>query len=94
MALVFRGATPCAICGVTLQKDDEIFATSAGPIPSTDALWQYQDSGMHRDCFLSWDLRESFRRKFNDYYDRHLRGMRFMREDGSIEERDPRSGAV
>jgi hypothetical protein len=92
MALILSGKTPCAICGVTLQRGDDIFATSGGPIQPTDPLWQYQDAAMHRACFRSWPLRDSFRQEFNEYFDRHLRGVRFMHEDGTIEERDPRPG--
>jgi hypothetical protein len=94
MALVFIGKTPCAICGVILQESDDIFATSGGPIERTDPLWQYQDAAMHRACFRKWALRDSFRQKFNDYYYRHFRGMRFIREDGVIEEREPGPGAA
>ena len=92
MALILTGKTPCAICGAILKEGDDIFATSGGPIQPNDPLWQFQDAGMHRDCFRNWPLREPFRQKFNQYYDRHLRGMRFIREDGIVEEREPSSG--
>jgi hypothetical protein len=94
MALVLLGKTPCAICGVILQESDDTFGTSGGPIERTDPLWQYQDAAMHRACFRQWALRDVFRQRFNDYYAEHFRGMRFIREDGVIEEREPGSGAV
>ena len=92
MALVFLGQTPCAICGVILKEGDDIFATSGGPITPNDPLWQYQDAGMHRSCFQAWPLRDSFRQLFNEHFDRHFRGMRFIREDGTVEEREPSAG--
>jgi hypothetical protein len=94
MALIFAGKTPCAICGTVLKEGDDIFATSGGPIQPNDPLWQYQDAGMHRECFRNWSLRDSFRQKLNEYFEFHLRGMRFIREDGTFEEREPRSGHV
>ena len=94
MALILTGKTPCAICGVILIEGDDIFATSGGPVQPNDPLWPYQDAGMHRSCFRTWPLRDSFRQKFNEYFERHLRGMRFIREDGTVEEREARSGGA
>ena len=91
MALISLNSTVCAICGAPLRDGDDIFATSGGPIQVEDPLWKYQDAAMHRACFATWPLRDEFRGKFNVHYDRHLRGMRFMREDGIVEERDARS---
>jgi hypothetical protein len=91
MALILLGKTTCAICGVVLNDGDDIFATSGGVMQTNDPLWKYQDAGMHRHCFRNWPQRESFRQKFNDYFDRHFRGMRFIREDGTLEDRDPKS---
>jgi hypothetical protein len=92
MALIFTGKTTCAICGAILKEGEDIFGTAGGPIQPNDPLWRYQDAGMHRDCFRKWPLRDSFRKKFNEYFDRHFRGMRFIREDGTMEEREPRRG--
>ena len=94
MALILADRTTCAICGVTLAQSDELVSTSSGPIEPSNPLWRYQDAAMHRSCFISWPLRDAFRARFNEYYARHLRGMRFMREDGSIENRDPRASAA
>jgi len=47
---------------------------------------------MHQKCFAAWGLRRRFITTFNDYCQKHLRGMRFMRENGEIEEREPRKG--
>jgi hypothetical protein len=94
MALILAGGTTCAICGATLAQTDELVSTSGGAIEPNDALWKYQDAAMHRSCFLSWPLRDAFRGRINEYYERHLRGMRFMREDGTIESREPRASAA
>jgi hypothetical protein len=45
---------------------------------------------MHLSCFVTWPSRDEFRALYNDYWDRHCRGMFFMAEDGSIEEREAR----
>jgi hypothetical protein len=94
MALVLLGKTECPLCGVVLKEGEEYIATSGGVVGKEDPLAPYQDAAMHRNCFLSWPLRESFIRKFNEYCEQHLRGMRFMREDGSVEEREPRPGRI
>ncbi len=88
MALVTKGRTPCAICGAVLKAADDIFATSGGPIQPSDPLWKFQDAGMHRQCFQKWPLRDSFRAKYNDFFKNHLRGMRYIHEDGTLEERE------
>ena len=90
MAQIIQNKTPCAICGNVLKQDDDIIGTSGGPMPPEDPLWQYQDAGMHRACFRDWSLRDDFRERFNTYWERHCRGMRYMTEDGTVEDRDPR----
>lgn len=90
MALVILGKTTCAICGAAVAPAEPIVTTSGGPIQPDDALWKYQDAAMHQSCFVTWPLRDEFRARFNEYYDRHLRGMRFMTQDGTIEPREPR----
>ena len=32
--------------------------------------------------------------RFNDHYERHFRGVRFIRENGVIEEQEPGTGPV
>ena len=94
MALVLIGQTTCAICEATLAQSDELVLTSGVHMEPSDSLWKYQDAAMHRSCFAAWPLRDAFRARFNEYYERHLRGMRFLREDGAIEAREPRPGAA
>ena len=88
MARIVTGRTRCAICGLVLKAADEIFATSGGPIQPSDPLWKFQDAGMHRQCFQKWPLRDSFRAKYNNFFKNHLRGMRYIHEDGTVEERE------
>jgi hypothetical protein len=92
MALIIRGRTACAICGAVLSAGDDIFATSGGPIQPSDPLCKFQDAGMHRHCFQEWPLREAFRAKYNNFFKNHLRGMRYIHEDGTVEKREPNSG--
>lgn len=92
MALVLLGKTECPLCGAVLETGDELVATSGAGVSEGGPLAPYQDAAMHKKCFLNWPLRKIFIQTFNEYYDQHFRGMRFMREDGSIKEREPRSG--
>lgn len=57
-------------------------------------LWRYSDAAMHKTCFLAWSERRFFISTFNEFFDRHFRGMRYMLEDGSIEERDPKPSPI
>lgn len=65
VAIILRGRTPCAICGSALERDDDIVATSHFISDPADPLWQFSDAGMHRSCFLAWDLRATFVERFN-----------------------------
>jgi hypothetical protein len=86
-----RGRTRCPICDALIAERDDVVSTSGGPIQPDDPLWTFQDAAMHRQCFRAWSQRDAFRARFNDYFEKHLRGMKFMREDGEIELRKPRS---
>ena len=94
MALILLGKTECRLCGALLEAGEELVSTSGSTVSKTDPLAPYQDAAMHRKCFLKWPQRESFVQKFNEYYEKNYRGIRFMREDGSIEDREPRPGHV
>jgi len=65
LALILRGKTPCSICGDVINDGDVVVATSHFIGDKDDPLWRFSDSGMHRDCFLSWPLREDFVLKYN-----------------------------
>jgi len=65
MALIMRGVTECSLCGSVLEKNAEIVATSHFIHDENDPLWRFSDSGMHRECFLNWEHREVFVRRFN-----------------------------
>ena len=66
VALIFTGKTECSICGVVLNEGDDIVATTHFIADRHDALWRFSDSAMHRSCFLGWDQRQAFVRKYND----------------------------
>ena len=93
MALVLLGQSQCPLCRGVLESEDGVFATSGFPV-SDPALEPFMDAGMHNACFMAWPMREQFIREFNEYYEAHYRGMRFMNENGSIEEREPTAGRV
>ncbi len=66
MALIFFGTTECSLCGVVLNQGDDIVATTHFLADRNDPLWRFSDSAMHRSCFLAWDRREAFVKKYND----------------------------
>jgi hypothetical protein len=90
MALIITGKSGCAICGKVLQKGEALVATSPFIGNKDHPLWCYSDAAMLKSCFLTWSERLFFINTFNEHFGRHFRGMRFMLEDGSIENRDPK----
>ena len=66
MALILRGQSTCSICSNDLNEGDEIVATTHFIADPTDPLWRFSDSGMHKSCFLEWEHRQEFIRKFNN----------------------------
>jgi hypothetical protein len=91
MALVILEKSECPLCGKVLRQGESLVMTSPFIEERTHPLWRFSDAAMHRACFLAWSERPLFIETFNSYFDRHLRGMRYMLEDGSIEEREPRT---
>ena len=90
MAILILGQSECSICSGTLKEGDAIVSTSAFIENENDPLWPYFDSGMHQHCFDNWSLRDQFIESFNEFYDRHYRGMRRMTLDGNIVDCEPR----
>jgi hypothetical protein len=89
VALIFRGKSECALCGQVIQQDDEIIATSHFIADENDPLWRYSDAPFHKVCFLKWDKREEFVRRYNDTVGRIIWGngtRHHMNEDGGIDE--------
>lgn len=93
MALTFLGKTECRLCGTVVRQGDVLVTTSGSPVDEKDPLFAFYDATMHQTCFLSWNQRLTFIRKFNEHYEKHYRGIRYMREDGTIEDRKPRPGS-
>jgi hypothetical protein len=88
MALIFLGRSTCPICSQIINADDSIVSTTAFINDVNHPFWRFNDAAMHQVCFASWKQRNEFISVFNDYFHAHYRGMRFMLEDGAIEERD------
>jgi hypothetical protein len=86
MALIFPGATKCPLCGDVIRSKDEVVATSAFIGDKKDTLWQYSDAAFHRKCFLDWDRRAEFVKRFNDVRRERIFGHCYqqMQDDGSI----------
>ena len=66
MALILLGKTECSICGVVLYEGDALVATTHFIADHNDPLWRFSDSAMHKSCFLEWEHRRSFVKKYND----------------------------
>ena len=66
MALILRGLTECSLCGVVIKDDEDIVATTHFISDQNDPLWQFSDSAMHKSCFLDWDQRYNFVKKYNE----------------------------
>jgi hypothetical protein len=66
VALILLGKTECSICGVILNDGDDLVATTHFIADQNDPLWRFSDSAMHRSCFLGWEHRQSFVKKYND----------------------------
>lgn len=52
-----------------------------------DPLWKYSDAAFHKACFISWEKRAEFVRKFNSTAESFVFGdgkHRQMLQDGSI----------
>jgi hypothetical protein len=65
MALIFRGASCCPICGGVIGHDDEVVATTHFIAEGGDPMWRFSDAAMHRECFLDWELRKAFVERYN-----------------------------
>jgi hypothetical protein len=87
MALLLRGKTRCPLCGATIGSGDKVVATSHFIADAADPLWPYSDAAMHEPCFLNWDQRGLFVRRFNQAVGSTTFGdgtHHHMNSDGSI----------
>lgn len=88
MALVFLGKSTCPICDRVLADGQVLVGTSHFIGDREDPLWRFSDAMMHRECFLSWELRADFVRRFNEEAAKHRFGngtQHRMRDDGTVE---------
>lgn len=88
MALIIDGKTACALCGLVVQGGESIVATSHFIGDKADPLWRYSDAAMHRHCFMSWEKRAAFVKRYNAVVGPRVAGngtRQSMRDDGSIE---------
>jgi hypothetical protein len=86
MALILSGSR-CALCNQVYSETDELVATSAFIPDRGDPLWRFSDASMHKRCFLTWDQRMAFVRRFNEAMKPYVfwNGTRHhMEEDGTI----------
>ena len=87
MALIFRGKSKCVLCNNVIAADDAVVATTHFIPDKADPLWHYSDAPFHKTCFLAWERREEFVRRYNQI----MRGFVFgngkrhhMDEEGKI----------
>ncbi len=50
MALLFRGSTPCGVCGKPICENEDVVAYPAF-LPKTHRLWKYSDGVFHSKYF-------------------------------------------
>lgn len=87
MALIFKGSTPCAICGETIEKDDRIVSTSGFIADASDPLFPFSDAAMHKGCFLAWESKAAFVARYNETHESRVSGNGTyfrMEDDGTI----------
>ena len=87
MAIIILGLTECSICNNILNKGDDIVSNSHFISDQDDSLWRFSDSGMHKSCFINWEYRLDFIKKYNDIVGNTTAGngtYRRMEEDGQI----------
>jgi len=82
MALFNPGVSKCSICHKVLNDNDDRIGTSAFIRDETDKLWPYSDSNMHKKCFIEWELKEEFIKRFNEAQSFHT-----MTKDGALQKR-------
>ncbi len=90
MALILTGKTKCSICEVVIQESDDIVATTSFIADRNDPLWRFSDSAMHRHCFMAWEYRTTFVKKYNETCGFITAGnstYRHMEDDGNISTR-------
>ena len=95
MAIIICGKTQCVLCHEVIVSDDDIVATSHFIGDPNDSLWRYSDAAFHRRCFIAWERREEFVRRFNDVVKQYVFGngkRHYMHDDGSIAQIDPGEG--
>lgn len=87
MALIFCGQTQCSICNEILKEEDDVVMTTHFIADLNDPLWRFSDSGMHQSCFLDWEHRQEFIKRFNETRGNVIAGngtFQQMEKDGSI----------
>ena len=59
MAIIFKGLSRCSICNKILHETEIIIGWQAF-LSKEHKLWKYSDSGMHKQCFNSWEHKKEF----------------------------------
>ena len=92
MALIIRGQTACALCREAIAPDDDLIGTPHFIESSKDSFWHYSDAAFHKRCFLAWERRDEFVRRFNEAAKPFVFGngkRNHMQDDGSIIQVEP-----
>jgi hypothetical protein len=86
MAIILLGKTTCSLCNQLLRGDEDILGFPHFIHDPLHPLWRFSDSGMHKECFLSWENAEAFRNLYNELWPKLVpQHPRRMRDDGEIE---------
>jgi len=63
MAIIIKGKSKCSICNKVLEND-HIIGWNAF-LNKEHTLWEYSDTGMHKECFNNWKYKEEFEYLYN-----------------------------
>jgi len=53
MALIISGKSTCPLCGLVMQKDEEIYGFPAFVGDESDPIYPYSDAGFHTACLAA-----------------------------------------
>jgi hypothetical protein len=85
MMTIPRDASKCPLCGKVVALHHDIVSTCHFVAEPSDPLFQCAGVPFHRRCFLTWDRRAEFARRYNEAMSDHVfaDGAHYqLREDG------------
>lgn len=63
MALYKEGVTKCPICNALVYANEKHTGFTHF-LEDSDPLWKYSDAVFHYDCFMNWEHKEEFLKRY------------------------------